>query len=191
LAALPEFSSRLAEISRRWLMDSKALGVPQSGSTGHLREPVLYTAALSRMLTAHIADHPFMTDESTDMGQRLFYAPSVFNYFSPSYRAAGVPGPELQILTAQTALRRVNYAAKLIYGRFGNDVTLDIARFQQAAADPDLLLDLVNEEAMGSRMSKQTRGAIQKALAAQSDARERARTALYLALTSSLYQVIQ
>ena len=162
-------------------------------NAGHLREPVLYTAALARLLTARIADHPFMTDESTDMGQRLFYSPSVFNYFSPSYRAPGVgiAGPEFQILTAQTALRRVNFAGKLIYGYFGNDVTLDIARYIQAAPDIDTLLTLVNVEVMGSRMSALTKEAIRKAVLAQSDSKEKARTALYLALTSSLYQVIQ
>jgi len=181
----------LKAVARAILMDREALGMPLLASTGHLREPVLYTAGLSRLLTARIADHPFMTDESQDMGQRLFYSPSVFNYFSPTYRTAGVVSPESQILTAQTALRRVNYAAKLIYGWFGSDVTLDIARFQQAAPDVDTLLDLVNLEAMGSRMSPQSRAAIRTALLAQTDSKEKARTALYLALTSSLYQIIQ
>ena len=173
------------------LMDSEAMNPPPSTS-GHLREPVLFTASVMRALSGSIADHPFLSDSAEVMGQKLLYAPSVFNYFSPGYRIlhGTMLAPEFQILTQQTVIERVNYVGKLLYGYFGNEVKLNITRFVNAAADPEVLADLVNTEIMGGAMSAEVRQAILTAVHAQSGNKNKALAALYLAASSSQYQVI-
>jgi len=173
------------------LMDDEALNPPAT-TGGHLREPVLFTASVMRALSGTIADHPFLSDSSEMMGQKLLYAGSVFNYFSPGYRIlnGSLAAPEFQILTAQTVIERVNYVGNLIYGNFGSEVKLDINRFVNAAADANVLVDMVDAEIMGGQMSADVRSAILTAVQAQSGARAKARAALYLAATSSQYQII-
>jgi uncharacterized protein (DUF1501 family) len=63
-----------------------------------------------------------MSNKVEDTGQKVFYPPSVFSYFSPGYRVRGtdrgdkIPlgGPEFQILTTVTALERANFVGDLL-----------------------------------------------------------------------------
>ena len=173
------------------LTDDEALN-PPAATGGHLREPVLHVAVVMRALSGTIADHPFLSDSAELMGQKVLFAPSVFNYFSPGYRILGgtLAGPEFQILTAQTVIERVNYVGNLVYGNFGSEVKLNITRFTAAAADPQVLLDMVNLEIMGGQMSAGVRNATLTAINAQTSARNKALAALYLAASSSQAQVI-
>ena len=173
------------------LTDDEALN-PPAATGGHLREPVLHVSSVMRALSGTIADHPFLSDSAEVMGQRVLFAPSVFNYFSPGYRIlnGSLAAPEFQILTAQTVVERVNYVGKLLYGWFGSEVKLNTSRFVSAAADPNVLVDMVNLEIMGGQMSAQVRSAILTAVHAQSSNKNKALTALYLAASSSQSQVI-
>ena len=181
-------------VLRAILTDDEALN-PPAASGGHLKEPALLVSSLARAIGAKIADHPFLTDEADTMGQKIFFPPSVFSYFSPSYRipGAGLAGPEFQILTSETALRRVNYAAHLIYGYFGSDVILDLKRFvdQAASGDSAALADLVNQELLGGTMPAGMLISIRRAIDLQSTPDDKARTALYLTASSPFFQVIQ
>ncbi|MCX6628088.1 MAG: DUF1800 family protein [Candidatus Solibacter sp.] len=170
------------------LLDPEAaLGQP---ATGHLREPALFLASLLRALNAGVVDHPFVSDKSEEMGQRIFYAPSVFNYFSPGFRtAAGVPGPEFQIFTTATSLVRINFVSTLLRGGFGTDVTLDFAPYLADLPNTSAMLDRVNLNFMGGLMSQQMRDSILAAVSVVSNNREKVQTAIYLAVTSSQYQV--
>ncbi len=181
----------LKAVLRAILLDSEATDIQQS-TGGHLREPVLYLTAMLRLIGATIADHPFLSYQSADLGQRLLFPPSVFSYFSPSYRYPGsnVVAPEFQIVTAQSAMNRMNYVARLINGGFGKEVELDLLRFVDAAGDTTLLLDIVNREFFGGRMQAEVRRAIFDAVQAQTDRRSKALTGLYLAGSSPFYQVI-
>ena len=71
-----------------------------------------------------MVDRPFLTDFSQSMSQRrgIRFAPSVFNYFSPNYRAGSLFAPEMQIWTTATAMTRTNFVASLISGEFGSEV---------------------------------------------------------------------
>jgi uncharacterized protein (DUF1800 family) len=181
----------LAAVLTAILTDPEALS-PPADTGGHLREPVLFVASVMRAVGGIIADHPFLSDSSQAMGQQLLFAPSVFNYFSPAYRilSGAMLAPEFQILTAQTVIERVNYVGNLLYGNFGGDVQVDLARFETAAADPNVLLDMVNTEVMGGLMSPDVQQAILTAVQAQRGSQNKALTALYLAFSSSQYQVI-
>jgi uncharacterized protein (DUF1800 family) len=168
-----------------------------SGATpGKLSEPVLYVTSMLRGLNAAVTDHPFMSDKVAAMGQRVFFPPSVFSYFSPSFRVAGtgVPpltGPEFQSLTSVTALERANFVAKLIGGGFGADVAIDYSPFTSLASDPGALVDACSQIFMGGRMSPEQRNEIVAAVMVTpaSNALERTRTALYLTLVAAQAQV--
>ncbi len=202
----PDFISRIARtfndngsgergdmkaVIRAILLDPEAQD-PLYSTGGHLREPILYITALLRLFPAQIADHPFATYQSTDLGQKVLYPPSVFSYFSPTYRYPGtaIVAPEFQIVTAQSAMMRMNTMARLINRGYGDEVKIDLARFTDAAGDTTLLLDMVNREFFGGRMEPENRRAIFNAVQAQQDRRSKALTALYLAGSSPYFQVI-
>ena len=168
-------------------------------SSGKLSEPVLFVVSQLRALNAAVTDHPFMSDKAEEMGQKVFYPPSVFSYFSPGYRVrgtvgpAGLPlgGPEFQIMTAVTALVRVNFVGALVAGWFGADVAIDYTPFTSRANDPAALVDFVNLLFMAGRMSIEQRTDIIAAVrvSPSSRAMERVRTAIYLTLVAAQAQV--
>jgi hypothetical protein len=132
-----------------------------------------------------------MSDKAEEMGQKVFYPPSVFSYFSPGYRVRGTTlgGPEFQILTSVTALVRVNFAALLLGGSFGANVSLDYTPFTSRASDPAALVDYCSVLFMGGRMSLEQRTEVIAAVRASANSMERARTALYLTLAAAQGQV--
>jgi hypothetical protein len=184
----------LAAVVRAILLHPEAAAA--SNTSGKLSEPVLFATSIVRGLNATVTDHPFMSDLTAQMGQRVFYPGSVFSYYSPGYRVRGtgtppLGGPEFQILTSVTALERVNFAAALLGGHFGTDVTFNWDPFTSKAADPAALVDFVNVNFMGGRMSAAMRGEVVTAVRTVPATRaiERARTALYLTLVAAQGQV--
>lgn len=176
---------------------------PEAGlstdNTGKLSEPVLYVISQLRALNATVTDHPFMSDKSEEMGQKVFYPPSVFSYFSPGYRVRGttgpggapLQGPEFQILTSVTALERANFTGALVAGWYGDNVRIDYTPLTSLAADPAALVDAVNLLFMGGRMSADQRREIIAAVRVSpaSSPMERVRTALYLTIVAAQAQV--
>jgi len=170
---------------------------PEAGlgtsSAGKLMEPALFVISQARSLNAQVADHPFMTDLSEEMGQKVLYPGSVFSYFSPNARIRGTTlfGPEYQILTAVTTLSRTNFVGRLISNGFGADVVIDFTPFTSRAADAAALVDYCNLLFMGGLMSPEQRNEIVTAVqvTAATNTTERVRTALYLTLASAQYQV--
>jgi len=160
-----------------------------AATSGKFSEPALFLATLTRALNASIVDHPFLTDFSQSMAQRIWFAPSVFNYFSPNYRAGSLFAPEMQIWTAAAAMTRTNFVASLVSGGFGADVTIDYTPFTSVAANPGALVDTADALIMGGTMSPQMRQAILTALSATTSTTERVRTAIYLTATAMQYQV--
>ena len=160
-----------------------------TATSGKLAEPALFVLNVCRVICGTVADHPFLTDFTESMSQRIWFAPSVFNYFSPNFRAGGLFAPEFQIWTAATAMIRTNFVASLVSGGFGSNVTLNLAPFQNTAGDPNALVDTVDSHLMGGTMPSQMRQAILTALGATTSTTERVRTALYLAATAMQYQV--
>jgi uncharacterized protein (DUF1800 family) len=169
-----------------------ALATPTSGK---LAEPVLFVVSQLRALNATVTDHPFMADKVAEMGQNVFFPPSVFSYFSPGFRVrnTGTPplgGPEFQGLTSVTALVRANFVGSLIAGRFGTAVTIDYAPFTSRAGTPADLVDYVSLVFTGGRMAAQDRAEIIAAVTSiTNNPTERVRTALYLTLVPGIFQV--
>jgi hypothetical protein len=177
----------LKAVVKAILLDPEAaLGQPNSG---HLREPALFLTSLLRVLNASVVDHPFISDKSDEMAQRIFYAPSVFNYFSPGFRAGTQLGPEFQIFTTATSLIRINFVSTLLRGGFGTDVTLDLTPYLVDLPNTGAMVDRVNMNLLGGLMSQPMRDSILAAVAKASSNQEKVQTAIYLTATSSQYQV--
>jgi hypothetical protein len=187
----------LAAVVRAVLTNAEAGAA--SANSGKLAEPVLFAASILRGLNAAVTDHPFVSDSTESMGQKIFYPPSVFSYFSPGYRVRGTSGPggaplggpEFQILTTVTALERANFVGDLLGGAFGANVTVDFSPFTGRAADPAVLVDYCSDVFMGGRMSLQERAEIVSAVRVTpaTQPAERVRTALYLTLAVAQSQV--
>lgn len=162
-----------------------------AANQGHLREPVLLSLALLRALDARSQPEPELAYRTRVMGQNLFFAPSVFNYFSPSYRipGLGVTAPEFQILNPTTAMARANFVWRAVRNSASDTFTVDLSNLEGLASDPNALLDAVSNVLHRGQMPAGMRTSIGKALEATTDRRTRARIALYLAAVSSQYQV--
>jgi uncharacterized protein (DUF1800 family)/fibronectin type 3 domain-containing protein len=176
----------LRAIVRAILTDTEAEAVPNSGK---FSEPALFLTTLARGLNSTVTDHPYMTDFSQDMSQRIWFAPSVFNYYSPAYRLNGVLGPELQIWSTATAMTRSNFVAALVKGGFGTNFTVDFTPYTPVAGNPGALVDTANARLMGGAMGPEMRQAILTALVPVTNNTERIRTVLYLIASSMQYQV--
>ncbi len=158
---------------------------------GHLREPILFMSSVLRGLNATVAATNGVTAATTNMSQELFYAPSVFSYFSPQSRTEhGLFGPEFQIYTTQTAVNRADTVNTLIYGTMPG-VRVDIQPFLSYAGNTSTLLDYIARVFLRSGMSPQLQSAATTAVNAATTSTTKVQAALYVVLTSSEYQIVQ
>ncbi len=164
-----------------------------TNSAGKLMEPVLMVVSPLRTLNATVSDFPFMADLSEQMGQKVFYPPTVFSYFSPFYKLAGTMtlAPEFEILTSVTILSRINYMGRVLNADLNGSTTIDYAAFTSQAADASALVDYVALQFMGGQISTEHRNAAIAAvnITAAANTTERVRTAIYVVLGSAQYQV--
>jgi uncharacterized protein (DUF1800 family) len=161
-------------------------------SFGHLREPVLWVENLLRGMNGTVYDSSTVYNYTSGLGQNLLYEPSVFSYFSPEYHAGPLLGPEFQLHTTQTAVTRANYTYSLIYGgKLDANTLFDISSFVTAAtASTAALENAINNQFFHGMMSTTLQTAIGKGLTGLTTPTTKAQAALYIALTSSEFQVI-
>ncbi len=168
--------------------DDPANPLPAAG--GHLRQPVLYLTDLMRALDATINDNNPVEAIAAEAGQKPFYAPSVFNYFSPLYRLPdGLLAPEFQTLNSSTALVRANAVESLVSRNLDGNARINLTHLRALAAFPDQLVDAVDHALLYGRLPGELKSRIITAITATSDNNQRVRNAIYLVATSSLYQV--
>jgi uncharacterized protein (DUF1800 family) len=168
--------------------DSRA---PASPTIGHMREPVLFMANILRGLNATLGASSAIYNQATEMGQQLFYSPSVFSYFSPLYRTEkGLLGPEFQIYTTQTAADRADIVHTTLYGTLDKSTTVNLTPFVQRAGSLEVLLNYISSVFLHGAMSPHLREAAYTAAAAQKSSSAQVQAALYVVLTSGEYQVI-
>lgn len=171
------------------LMDPEAATVVTNG--GHLREPILYAVALLRALNADVQlDNPLYT-RTRDMGQALFGAHHVFNFFSPLYQIPGTNlyGPEYEIHTLTGVMARANFVNRVVTNGLGGGTTIDLSVFEAVASDVGRLVADVERALLHESLSDAERQSIITAVSASDNDRTRARTAVYLVATSAKYQV--
>jgi uncharacterized protein (DUF1800 family) len=192
----------LRAVVRAILTDAEARGALKiDPAYGKLVEPVLYQASLVRAFNG-ASDGVYLRAQSAALGQFVFYAPSVFNYYPFDYVVPGTAllGPEYGIHTSTTAIARANFANGLIfsaqinpdasvYGASGTRI--DLAPYQAVAGDAGALADRLDRYLLAGAMSAAMKAAIVSAVNAipASDALNRARTAAWLVASSPQYQV--
>jgi hypothetical protein len=148
------------------------------------------------------ADGVYFRSASSQLGQFVFYPPSVFNYYPPDYPvpASVLLGPEFGIQTTSTALARANVATSLLYSaQIAPDATvygatgtvLDLSAYQTVAGNAAALADRLDRDLLGGRMSAAMKAAIVSAVNAvpATDLLGRARAGTWLVVTSPQYQV--
>jgi uncharacterized protein (DUF1800 family) len=183
------------------LTDPEARGdAPTASDFGHLREPAEFITAPIRSLGGQ-SDGVLPLSAASAMGQPIYGAPSVFNYYPPSNLLPGTAtlAPEFAIENAATALARANYintvivqggasANPTVSGSTGTSVPLSSFA---SITDPTALVARLNQTLMHGSLSAQASAIIAAAVAAQNPASPlaAAQTAAYLILSSGQYQV--
>ncbi len=129
-------ANQMREVLKAILLDPEARGDRKDVTNyGHLREPVLYINNLMRLFDAKSADRTkpsdgYLNPDAVNQGQDTFRPPSVFSYFSPFKVAVGgnppVLGPEFQLLTTSTVLRRANFVNQSVTPN--STRTIDVVR---------------------------------------------------------------
>ncbi|HEV7645763.1 MAG TPA: DUF1800 domain-containing protein [Pyrinomonadaceae bacterium] len=191
------------------LLDPEARGdIKTDPNYGKLREPVqAITNVLRNFNVRNVAatgpSDCNINPRSSTLGQSVYQAPSVFNYFPADYIVPGttVVGPEFGILNTGSSIARANLMNTLVFNTIpvSNPDTpagtsIDLTGLQAlSAADStgNLLLDELNNKMMHGTMSSQMRSSILTAttVVASTDTLTRSRQALYLVATSSQFQV--
>ena len=194
-------------VLRAILLDAEARGdVKTAADFGKLREPALLVTGVLRALNG-ASDGVYLLGQSSNMGQNVFQAPSVFNFYAPNFPAPGttLAGPPFKLMLTGTILNRSNFVDRIVMGaNIGADNTvtdstgtrINLAPFQALAANPDAagqLLDRFNLIFMHNTLSPQARQAILTAVNTYpaNDTLGRVRQAAYLVATSAQYQVEQ
>ena len=199
--------TQLFEVVKAILLDPEARGDFKDPTSqpnyGKLREPVLFITNILRVFNATsdgILNSPGGGIGTADMGEDIFNAPSVFNYFPPTARVPGenAVGPEFAIFSSLSSLRRANFANQVIFSTIAPappnrplGTSIDLSPFDPLAANPDQLLDTLDNLLLHGSMSAEMRQNIKTAVSAiaVTNPRLRARTAVYLIATSSQFQV--
>jgi hypothetical protein len=165
-------------------------------TSGHLREPVYFVASVLRGLGALVNDTNGLTAQATKLGQTIFTPPTVFNYYAPGYKippdftpGLSLLGPEFQLQTPATAIARANFANTLIFGSLGAGTVVDFTALSNLAANPAKLVTAVNNAFFYGRMPSAVEHQIVGAVSGTTGNLNRAKAAVYLAVTSSYYNV--
>lgn len=198
-------------VVRAVLLDPEA---DDNGSVKKLREPVLRLANWMRAFNAKSASGRFQIHVTDDplyaLAQSPLHAPSVFNYFRPSYTppssslsAAGLVSPEMQITSEPSVTGYLNAMQYIIARGAGSarDVQPDYSAEVALASQPALLVDRLDLLLMNGAMSTTLRNLIISAVNAvpippataafptrPNDARhDRVYLAIFLAMASPEY----
>ena len=92
-------------VLRAILLDAEARGdVKTAAEYGKLREPALLLLCVAARQNAG-SDGVYLLGQSSSMGQNVFQAPSVFNFYPPNYAAPGttIAGPPFKIMLTGTS----------------------------------------------------------------------------------------
>jgi uncharacterized protein (DUF1800 family) len=149
-------------------------------------------------------------DFTGTLDQPIFQPTTVFSYYQPGYEVPGtkILGPAFGILSTSTTLRRANDINTLVYsGVSANSAptaaspdrprgtSVDLANLEALAGNPGDVADALNPLLFHGTMSSQMRTSLINAMNAINDATvstrnlKRARVAVYLATTSSQYDI--
>ena len=158
---------------------------------GKLREPVVMEVAVARAFGAS-SDGTGFWGWGQNMSQGVFNSASVFNFFPPErlIPQTTLNGPEFAIFNTNTSLARVNFINSAVYAQISNGTKLDLTAVINAGT-PDQMVALLDTQLLHGSMSDSMKQSILTAVNTNSatDTKNQAKTAVYLVLSSSQYQV--
>lgn len=186
----------MAAVVKEILLDSEARRgddpTQLQANDGKMREPILFMVGMLRGLNA-TTDGDNLNWYALNMRQDLFNPVTVFNYYPPDYKLLNSPlyAPEFKIYDAGTSMWRTNYVNTQVFWGYPNTTTIDYTTWKSLASDDNKLLDALSARFMHGAMPSQLRQTIIPALDSLSptDLDTRAKTAVYLTLTSMHYTV--
>ena len=169
----------LAAVVRAILMDPEARRQPLSPQSGKVREPVIRTMHLGRLL--HLAEaHPkfvwwnWPDNFYRSSIQEPMNSPSVFNFYTPVYQApgeirnAGLVSPGFQIINTYSAVSFPNLLWDYLHEGFKSGWTwnfpMDYRDPLLLAENPAALVDHIDLLICAGSMTARTRGIILTAL---------------------------
>lgn len=164
---------------------------------GKLKEPVLKVTQLLRAYNATgVVDDLRYERGLSEMGQHVFSASSVFNFYLPHYKKPGIfsdlelASPEFQIYHDTTALEMQNRFLMMIFerdiGSRKNLIKLNLTPLVALAEQPHALLDHIEQTLFNGQMTTRARNIIIEHIenVPLGDGQERAREALLLSVLS-------
>ena len=188
-------------VVRAVLKDPEARGaVKLDPGYGKLREPVLFMTAAARAVNAK-SDGVYFGPAGSTLGQNLFYPASVFNYYPPDYVVPSTTllGPEFALHNSSTYINRDNVLNTMTFGTIqplasypgATGTQPDWTALAALAGNPNALIDKLDALLLHGTMPAAMRTGLATAInaVAASDTVGRAKTAYYLVVTSSEYQV--
>jgi hypothetical protein len=190
----------LKAVVRAILLDPEARTANDANTRyGRFREPALYVTAFLRSVGV-ASDGIELGEVAQAMGQNVFYAPSVFNYFPAEYRIPGtdIVAPPMGVHNTNTVLARSNFIYYMLYeGGIDRDTEiagsigtkLSMQPWYTLGENPRKLLAALDERFYGGAMPAGVKEAIYDALLQIQSANERARTGIFLATTAFQFQV--
>ncbi len=181
----------LKAVLRAILTDAEARQDTATASSGRLKDPIYQIVSFVRMMNGNIGPATVIPWNFVAMGQEVANPPSVFSYYSPSYRLPSHPalyGPEFQIYTPTESVERANMIYQML-NQPNSDPSIDLSPFNAVAGNTAQLLDLVDQKFFYGRMPATVRTSLATAVTASSDNTQRVQTALYLAALSGQYAV--
>lgn len=202
--------------------EARSPGVLGNAGYGKIKEPLIRLTSLLRALNAAAPNGRFMDSWFGDpkgsqgywptgplavtvgyYGQAALEAPTVFNFFSPTYSppgpmaAAGLVAPELEIMPAFFAIKIPNNLTKFLYrdtSTFAQPPTglspyleMDYSAYLPNAKNPTALSDQLNLIFCAGQMSPATRNEIAKmlqAVPANASDVDRVRAAIFTIIVS-------
>ncbi|TDU71199.1 PA14 domain-containing protein [Prosthecobacter fusiformis] len=151
------------------LMDREARTLGTTASAGKMSEPMVRLARMLRAFPKPPSSNPpvlgryIMWNATDELGQWPMQAPTVFNFFNPSYSPpgaildAGIVSPEYEITTELTVTDTANYFYEGVTNGFytnqGGRVGLDITPLTALWSTPDALLAKLETLLLGRTMS--------------------------------------
>ncbi len=158
----------LRTVVRAILLDYEARAAVMASNTqyGKEREPVVRLANLYRAFNARSYGGRYQIGEgemSANYGQSALNAPSVFNFFSPTFTltgeiaTAGLVCPEFSITTATTVISSSNNLRNRVWQSLSSSypwqIALDLRTYQALASNPVALVDSLNPLLLNGQMS--------------------------------------
>lgn len=197
-------------VVRAILLDSEARAAPTMGS-GKLKEPVLLMTALARAI-GFATDGYVFTTRDTSLGQPVFRAPSVFNFYPDDFPLPGsatLRSPASKLLNTANVLRWHNFvydwtvSGDATRSEYALDSGLPLSSLTQPlwapweayGTDLDAMVSRIDLTLFANTLSQAQKDALKAAATpitngdAAIQARRRAQMMLYVAASSPMFLV--